>query len=130
MAKEEVESVACLACDADYARFVGSKQNYCRKCVAALPEVLREANETDKSSECVLGLRDGSTIFFTSADIQGAWVVVTVGGRTTSNGIDDGMYLLLGKEDSLQPMPFPEGIAVRVSDIVWCAHAPFGAIPV
>lgn len=89
----------------------------CPKCARVLPASLIKA--TFDSFEYILGLRDGTEIYFSEAKINGEWVHL----NEWANGPDDQKFRTTAKNQC----PFCRGIDVRLSDIVWCADAPHGS---
>ena len=84
----------------------------CEVCLERIPPSLIKA--CGDPFDYALKLRTGEIIFFESASIHGKFATLKIvddpstGQRTT-------------------PMPFPRGLDVRLSDIVWCADAPYGS---
>lgn len=64
----------------------------------------------------VCKLSTGETLYFTSATINGDFCTLDGLGHTTHSD---------SKRDL--PHPFPRGLEVRISEIVWCADAPAGS---
>jgi hypothetical protein len=67
-----------------------------------------------------LRLRTGETIHFSEAvELSEGWV------RLRKEGLGTKDDLQASSADAL-PYPFPQGLEVRVADIVWCAESPNG----
>lgn len=85
----------------------------CGSCRADIPESLLKAC-VDNPFDYVLGLKDGTVIRFSGADIKGNWVTIERGEWGKSDA------LLFG-------YPMERGVDIRLDQIVWCADAPEGS---
>ncbi len=112
---EPVQVGECQVCGIDTTWDDGAYPVACPDCTDSLPASLIKAD--CDPFDYVLGLRTGVVIHFHKARISGEWVTLYTDRR---------MCDVPGTVQTL-PYPFERGIDVRISDIVWCADAPFGS---
>jgi len=77
------------------------------------------------SFDYAMRLRTGETWLFAEArPINAEWVEITL--LQDRDSCHQERWAAVGHPESPRP-PFPRGVEVRVSDIVWIADAPFGS---
>ncbi len=112
---EPIQAGVCRVCGTDATWLAEDYPVACPDCVGSLPASLIKA--ACDPFDYVLGLCTGVVIHFHRAEILGEWATLHT-GRT--------IYDVPGTVQTL-PYPFERGMDVRISDIVWCADAPFGS---
>ena len=90
------------------------EEPYCADCLLNLPASLIKSIGDPFDYAC--RLRTGEIVFFEHAEVRGGWVTLF------PPSVNHGPLLL---ETEQLRIPAPRGLNVRISDIVWCADAPF-----
>ena len=107
----------CPACDTTFGFWqedgeAGPSEHWkCPDCSEKMPPSLIKA--CGDTFAYVLKLRTGELIHFESAVIYGQFARLTIREPRRIEGLEE--------------CPFTRGIDVRLSDIVWCADAPYGS---
>jgi hypothetical protein len=109
--KNEREVEHCCACK----RPLTTEGPACPACIERYPPSLLKACCDEFEYACKL--TSGEIVYFTKATISGEYC--TLGGMEGSKQ--------LSHTDQKLPHPFPRGLDVRVSGILWCADAPNGS---
>lgn len=108
---EEKLAAVFHACPVCGATLLGADWgNACAECSERYPPSLIKAC-SDQPFDYAMLLRTGQVIRFEGAEIHGAYATLTLDCETQAR----------------LPFPFPRGLDVRISDIVWCADAPNGS---
>jgi hypothetical protein len=113
--KSEPKLVRCFACK----KPVNDPEEFptpCQECAQRYPPSLLKACCDQFDYACKL--TSGEIIYFTKATISGEYCAL--------EGLEASKQLSTRREQKL-PHPFPRGLDVRVSDILWCADAPEGS---
>ena len=111
--KDPLSAPKCSVCKK--ALEIDNSERYgCPACTQRYPPSLLKA--CCDEFEYVCRLSTGETIYFTKATISGDYC--------TLDGLDPSKQLSDNKQQL--PNPFPRGLDVRLSGIVWCADAPNG----
>lgn len=112
--KSERQVARCCACKK--ALTIHDPDGFvCPECTRRYPPSLLKACCDD--FEYVCKLTSGEVIYFTKATISGEYC--------TLEGLESSKQL--SYTDQKLPHPFPRGLDVRVSGILWCADAPNGS---
>ena len=86
----------------------------CPDCARKYPPSLIKACHDPFSY--ILCLRNGTTFEFSEAEVKGNWVTISSAFPDTA---------LDGKTPD--DLPFPRGVDIKLSEIIWCADAPRGS---
>ena len=112
--KSEREVPRCCACKR--ALEIPEPEGFaCPECAKLYPPSLLKACCDEFEYACRLAT--GETVYFTHATISGDYCTLI--------GVESAAQLTYA--DQKLPHPFPRGLEVRVSSIVWCADAPNGS---
>jgi len=115
-AEDESTATRCAACG-KVGEWTYETAYACPDCARKYPRSLLKA--VSDPFDYALKLRTGEIIRFTQASISGDYATLYGDSLSYERPLDN--------EDNNLPYPFPRGLDVRVSDIVWCADAPAGS---
>ena len=107
----------CYCCDSEMGVAFGAEdgvyESICEDCQRVLPPSLIKA--CSDPFDYALCLKNGLVIHFHQAERRGEWI--------TLHAFDDDT----GFDKPIAGFPFPRGIDIRISEIVWCGDAPQGS---